>query len=324
MLGQISMKQLLEAGVHFGHQSRRWNPKMKKYIYTERNQIYIIDLKKTLRLLREAYTFVRDTVAAGGMGVFVGTKKQASDAVHKWAHFCGMYYVNNRWLGGTLTNFKTVRRSIERMIELQSMVGDGTIERYSKKEQSALMKEKESLEKNLQGIRNMDKLPAFIFAIDPSKEQIAIHEANKLGIPVVALVDTNCDPDPIDYVIPGNDDAIRSINLNLEKIAEACIEGQLARVEARLAAPDTLPEAARQYLAQIQAQRLGLAGEDVDRQVALAQTPVASSMAALIPLPGGPAGEPAPARASDEDAPSGLERDSGAEFDAVHPEGSGG
>lgn len=257
MLGQVSMKQLLEAGVHFGHQRRRWNPKMKKYIYTERNQIYIIDLKKTLRLMREAYTFVRDTVAEGGKGIFIGTKKQSRDAIEKYAHFCGMYYVNNRWLGGTLTNYDTIRRSINRMIELQTMVADGSMDRYSKKEQSRLLGHKESLERNLQGIRDMQALPAFIFIIDPSKEQIAVHEAKKMGIPIVAVVDTNCDPDPIDWVIPGNDDAIRSINLSCEKMAEACIEGQIMRVEAGLATPDELPEAGRQLLAQSMAEELG-------------------------------------------------------------------
>lgn len=261
MLGQITMKQLLEAGVHFGHQSRRWNPKMKKYIYTERNGIYIIDLKKTLRLMREAYTFVRDTVAGGGRGVFVGTKKQAKDAIEKWAYHCGMYYVNNRWLGGTLTNFSTVRKSIDHMIGIQAMVGDGSIERYSKKEQSRLMKEKESLERNLQGIRSMDRLPAFLFVIDPSKELIAVHEANRLGIPVVAVVDTNCDPDPIDFVIPGNDDAIRSINLSCEKMAEACIEGLIARVEAGLESPDHLPEYAKQVMAQAMSHEMGVPEE---------------------------------------------------------------
>lgn len=280
MLGQISMKQLLEAGVHFGHQSRRWNPKMKKYIYTERNQIYIIDLKKTLRLMREAYTYVRDNVAQGGQGIFVGTKKQAADAIDKWAHFCGMYYVNNRWLGGTLTNFTTVRRSIDRMIELQKMVGDGTIDRYTKKEQSLLIKEKMSLEKNLQGIRGMEKLPSFMFVIDPSKEHIAVHEANKMGIPVVAVVDTNCDPDPIQYVIPGNDDAIRSINLCCEKIAEACIEGQISRVEAGLMSADTLSDAARQFLAQAQAEAMGVtADEDVAEMVSLSDQPAAVGVA---------------------------------------------
>jgi small subunit ribosomal protein S2 len=244
------MKQLLEAGVHFGHQSRRWNPKMKKYIYTERNGIYIIDLKKTLRLMREAYSFVRDTVTAGGTGIMVGTKKQAKDSIERWAHFAGLFYVNNRWLGGTLTNFKTVGNSINRMIELQEMSGSGAIERYSKKEQSQLLREKASLEKNLQGIRNMKGMPDFVFVIDPGKEGIAVAEAKKCGIPVVAVVDTNCDPDPIDYVIPGNDDAIRSINLACEKMAEAAVEGLMKRVESGALAIDALPELARQLYTQ--------------------------------------------------------------------------
>ena len=266
MLGQISMKQLLEAGVHFGHQSRRWNPKMKKYIYTERNGIYIIDLKKTLRLMREAYSFVRDITAAGGKGVMVGTKKQAKDAVERWAHFAGMFYVNNRWLGGTLTNFATVRKSINRMIELQTLAGTGEIERYSKKEQSQLMREKESLEKNLQGIRGMTHLPNFLFVVDPGKEAIAVAEAKKCGIPIVAVVDTNCDPDPIDYVIPGNDDAIRSINLSCEKMAEAVVDGMMRRVEAGFEPLEALPEAARQLLAQAAAQAAEAAEEVVETE----------------------------------------------------------
>ncbi len=254
MLGQITMKQLLEAGVHFGHQSRRWNPKMKKYIYTERNGIYIIDLKKTLRLMREAYNFVRDATAEGGQGIFVGTKKQSKDAIVRWAHFSGSFYMNNRWLGGTLTNFATIRKSINRLIELQGLVGSGEIDRYSKKEQSQITREKEGLEKNLQGIRDMKDRPKFIFVIDPSKETIAIREANKCGIPIVALVDTNCDPDPIDYVIPGNDDAIRSINLACEKMAEAVLEGKMQRVEQGLELLEILPEQARALLAQKQEQ----------------------------------------------------------------------
>ena len=257
MLGQITMKQLLEAGVHFGHQSRRWNPKMKKYIYTERNGIYIIDLKKTLRLMREAYAFVRDTIAEqGGRGILVGTKKQARDSIERWSHFAGLHYVNNRWLGGTLTNFKTVRKSIDRMIELQELFGSGQIERYSKKEQSQLNREKLSLEKNLQGIREMREMPTFMFVIDPGKEGIAIAEARKLGIPVVAVVDTNCDPDPIDYVIPGNDDAIRSINLACEKMAEATVEGLMKRVEKGLESAEVLPEEARQMMAQQNAEAI--------------------------------------------------------------------
>ncbi len=321
MLGQVSMKQLLEAGVHFGHQRRRWNPKMKKYIYTERNQIYIIDLKKTLRLMRESYTFVRDTVADGGKGVFIGTKKQARDAIEKYAHFCGMYYVNNRWLGGTLTNYDTIRKSINRMIELQTMVADGSMDRYSKKEQSRLLGHKESLERNLQGIRDMQELPAFIFIIDPSKEQIAVHEAKKIGIPIVAVVDTNCDPDPIDWVIPGNDDAIRSINLACEKMAEACIEGQIMRVEAGLASPDSLPEAGRQLLAQSMAEEQGGgegAGEDgyVEpvAEPARPARPKVGTLAATVneaieaarekPAPEAPAEAPEAAPAEAESAPS--------------------
>ncbi len=263
MLGQVTMKQLLEAGVHFGHQSRRWNPKMKKYIYTERNGIYIIDLKKTLRMIREAYAFVREESTKGGRGLFVGTKKQAKDAIERWAHFAGVHYVNNRWLGGTLTNFQTIRKSINRMIELQEMVGSGQIDRYSKKEQSQLLREKASLEKNLQGIRNMTEMPSFIFIIDPSKETIAIQEAKKMGVPVVAVVDTNCDPDPIDVVIPGNDDAIRSINLSCEKMAEAVVEGLMKRVEAGLESPDVLPEVARQLMAAQQAGELEAPADEV-------------------------------------------------------------
>ena len=235
---QVSMKQFLESGVHFGHQSRRWNPKMKKYIYTERNGIYIIDLKKTLKLLREATTFVRDTVAKGGLVLFVGTKKQAKDAVEKWATQCNMFYVNNRWLGGMLTNFKTVRRSVLRLLELERMEQDGTLELFSKKERTRLVHERLSLEKNLKGVKRMTEQPAVVFIIDPHKESIAVSEANKLRIPIVSLVDTNCDPDPIDFVIPGNDDAIRSINLMCEKVAEACQEGFRTRVESGLEVPE--------------------------------------------------------------------------------------
>lgn len=232
LMTQVSMKQLLEAGVHFGHQSRRWNPKMARYIYTSRNGIYIIDLKKTLRLLREACKFVRDRVAAGGKGVFVGTKKQAKDSILEAAQSCNMFYVNNRWLGGTLTNFKTIRRSIQRLLDLEKMEQDGSLNNYNKKEQSRMAKERAYLEKNLSGIKHMDQLPSFVFVIDPHKEQLAIREARKLGIPVVAVVDTNCDPDEADYPIPGNDDAIRSVKLMCQKIAEACQEGLLASVEA--------------------------------------------------------------------------------------------
>lgn len=223
------MKQLLEAGVHFGHQSRRWNPKMKPYIYTDRNGIYIIDLKKTLRLLRDATKFVRDQAADGKKVLFVGTKKQAKEIIQEGASAANMHYINNRWLGGLLTNFQTVRKSVQRLIHLEQIVADGTIEQYSKKEQSMLNRERIAHAKNLAGIKNMDRLPDLLFVIDPSKEYIAVQEAKKLNIPIVAVVDTNCDPDPIDYVIPANDDAIRSIKLMVGQISEACVEGVQAR-----------------------------------------------------------------------------------------------
>jgi len=228
----ISMKQMLEAGVHFGHQARRWNPKMSRYIYAERNGIYIIDLKKTLRMMRDAYKFVRDTVAAGGTILFVGTKKQAKDPVREAAETCTMYHVTNRWLGGMLTNFTTVSRSVKKLKDLEAQFADGSIERHSKKMISMLKHEMEGLDKNLGGIKKMDQLPTALFIVDPSNEDIAVKEANRLKIPVIAVVDTNCDPDPIDIPIPGNDDAIRAIRLFCQKISEAVLEGLMARVEA--------------------------------------------------------------------------------------------
>jgi small subunit ribosomal protein S2 len=231
---QVSMKQLLEAGVHFGHQSRRWNPKMRPYIFTERNGIYIIDLKKTLKMLRDACKYVRDAVADGHTVLFVGTKKQAKDSIAECAKSCNMYYVNNRWLGGMLTNFRTVRRSVMRMLEIERMQNDGTINNYTKKEQSMLMQEHETLAKNLDGVRRMDDLPGLVFVVDPHKEDIAVKECRKLGIPVVAIVDTNCDPDMVDVVIPGNDDAIRAVKLISQKIAESVTEGLQHRAESGL------------------------------------------------------------------------------------------
>jgi len=222
----ISMKQLLEAGVHFGHQTKRWNPKMKPYIFGARNGIYIIDLQKTVGLARSALRFVSDAVAKGGTVLFIGTKKQAQDAIREEANRSGQYFVTNRWLGGTLTNFKTVKTGIERLKTLDKMKEDGTYERLPKKEVAANEREREKLEKNLGGIKELARLPAAIFVIDTKKEHIAVHEANRLGIPVVAVVDTNCDPEGIDYVIPGNDDAIRSIRLFTGKVAEACLEGK--------------------------------------------------------------------------------------------------
>ncbi len=230
----ISMKQLLEAGVHFGHQTKRWNPKMKPYIFGARNGIYIIDLQKTVALARNAFRFVSDAVARGGNVLFVGTKKQAQDAVREEASRCGMFFVTNRWLGGTLTNFKTIKTGIDRLKTIEKMAQDGTYERLPKKEVASLEREREKLEKNLGGIKEMSRLPVALFVVDTRKEHIAVHEANRLGIPVVAVVDTNCDPEGIDYVIPGNDDAIRSINLFTGKVAEACIEGR-ARHEAWVA-----------------------------------------------------------------------------------------
>jgi small subunit ribosomal protein S2 len=220
----ISMKQLLEAGVHFGHQTRRWNPKMSRYIFTERNGIYIIDLQKTVKKVEEAYNFIREVAAAGGKILFVGTKKQAQESVAEEAVRCGMYYINQRWLGGTLTNFATIQKRVARLHQLEEMENDGTFDILPKKEVILLRKEKERLEKFLGGIKNMKELPDAIFVIDPRKERIAVAEARKLGIPLVGIVDTNCDPDEIDYVIPGNDDAIRAVKLLTAKMADAILE----------------------------------------------------------------------------------------------------
>ncbi|HHY42293.1 MAG TPA: 30S ribosomal protein S2 [Thermoanaerobacterales bacterium] len=222
----VSMKQLLEAGVHFGHQTRRWNPKMKEYIFTERNGIYIIDLQKTVKKIEEAYDFVKNLAAEGGKILFVGTKKQAQESIQEEAQRCGMYYVNQRWLGGMLTNFKTIRKRIDRLNELEKMEEEGLFEVLPKKEVLNLQHEKERLEKNLGGIKDMSELPQAVFIVDPRKERIAVSEARKLQIPIVAIVDTNCDPDEVDYVIPGNDDAIRAVKLLTEKIADAVIEGR--------------------------------------------------------------------------------------------------
>ena len=222
----ISMKQLLEAGVHFGHQTRRWNPKMATYIFTERNGIYIIDLQKTVKKLEEAYFFVRDMAASGESILFVGTKKQAQDAIKEEAERCGQFYVNARWLGGMLTNFKTMRTRIARLNQLQKMQADGTFDLLPKKEVIKLQLEIAKLEKYLGGVKEMKKLPGALFVVDSRKEKNAIAEARKLNIPIVAIVDTNCDPDEIDYVIPGNDDAIRAIKLISQTMANAVLEGK--------------------------------------------------------------------------------------------------
>ncbi len=222
----ISMKQLLEAGVHFGHQTRRWNPKMAEYIFTERNGIYIIDLQKTVKKVEEAYEFVKEIAASGKSILFVGTKKQAQESIENEAVRCDMFYVNQRWLGGMLTNFKTIKKRIERLNNLENMEQDGTFEVLPKKEVTKLRAEKEKLEKNLKGIKAMDELPGAMFIVDPRKERIAIQEAKILGIPVIAIVDTNCDPEEADYPIPGNDDAIRAVKLLTSKIADAVIEAK--------------------------------------------------------------------------------------------------
>ncbi len=225
MAATVTMKELLEAGVHFGHQTRRWNPKMKPYIFGSRNGIHIIDLQKTVHLFAGAYEFVARTVADGYPVLFVGTKKQAHDSIVEESERCGMFNVVNRWLGGTLTNFETIRKSVARLKELEAMKADGTISRYTKKEALKMEKELVKLEKNLGGIKDMDELPGAVFIVDSKKESIAVKEARKLGIPIVAIADTNCDPDELDYVIPGNDDAIRAIRLICSKMADACIEG---------------------------------------------------------------------------------------------------
>jgi len=230
-LANITMKELLEAGVHFGHQTKRWNPKMKEYIFGERNGIYIIDLQKTLKMFKEASKFVQDTAAEGKTVMFVGTKRQAQDAIAEEAQRCGMFYVNQRWLGGLLTNWVTVQKSVKRLKELDEMATDGRYELLPKKEVIKLERERKHLQANLAGIKNLNRLPDAIFVIDSNKEQIAVKEARKLGIPVVAVVDTNCDPTEVDYVIPGNDDALRAIRLFASKIADSVVEGATAATD---------------------------------------------------------------------------------------------
>ncbi|WP_077309528.1 30S ribosomal protein S2 [Terribacillus halophilus] len=240
----ISMKQLLEAGVHFGHQTRRWNPKMKKYIFTERNGIYIIDLQKTVKKVDEAYNYVKELAADGGTILFVGTKKQAQESVKEEAIRSGQYFVNQRWLGGTLTNFQTIRKRINRLKSIERMEEDGTFEVLPKKEVVGLLKEKERLVKFLGGIKDMERIPDALFVIDPRKERIAIAEAHKLNIPIIGIVDTNCDPDEIDYVIPANDDAIRAVKLLTSKMADAILESKQGEELEEQEAPAAEEEAA--------------------------------------------------------------------------------
>src|SRR5213596_1625454 len=255
-LAALTMKELLEAGVHFGHQTKRWNPKMQKYIFGERNGIYIIDLQKTLKKFREAYGFVRELAAGGGNVLFIGTKKQAQDTVFEEAGRCGMFYVNQRWLGGTLTNFQTIRKSIGRLKKIEEMKEAGEFDRLPKKEALELDREREKLEKALIGIKSMESLPAAVFIIDPRKEKIAVAEAQRLGIPIVAIVDTNCDPSGIDYPIPGNDDAIRAVRLITSRIADAINEGRgtLSKDETGAAAEATETVAEPAEVAAIEAE----------------------------------------------------------------------
>ncbi len=261
----ISMKQLLEAGVHFGHQTRRWNPKMKKFIFTERNGIYIIDLQKTVKKAEEAYFFIRDISMENKSVLFVGTKKQAQESIEAEAQRCGQYYVSNRWLGGMLTNFKTIRTRIDRLNQIDRMEATGEFSLLPKKEVIKLMHEREKLEKNLGGIRNMTQLPGALFVVDPRKEHIAIAEAHSLGIPIVAIVDTNCDPDEIDYPIPGNDDAIRAVKLIAAKMADAVLEGkQGEQLEDVPAAEDADVEAS---VEQEEAEAIEEIAEDVAQEI---------------------------------------------------------
>ena len=239
-MAYVTMKQLLETGVHFGHQTRRWNPKMRPFIFGARNGIHIIDLQQTVKLFQKAHDFLVDTVAKGGNIIFVGTKRQAQEAVKKEAERCGQYFVTHRWMGGMLTNFQTIRGSIDRLKKLETAFGDGTIKRYHKKEIAMYGREVTKLNATLGGIKDMDNLPSAAFIIDPKREEIAVQECRKLGIPVIGVVDTNCDPDLIDYIIPGNDDAIRAIKLFAASIAEACLEGEAMhkeRGQAEKAAP---------------------------------------------------------------------------------------
>jgi small subunit ribosomal protein S2 len=241
-MAYVTMKELLEAGVHFGHQTKRWNPKMKQYIFGARNGIYIIDLQKTVRMFKTAYDFIADTTASGRSVLFVGTKKQAREAIYEEANRCEMFYVHNRWLGGMMTNFQTIKKSIDRLNYLNTIENDGSINLFPKKERLKLGKERGKLDSTLGGIRNMSRLPGAMFIIDPKNEAIAVREGRRLGIPIVAIVDTNCDPDEVDYAIPGNDDAIRAIRLITSRMAEACLDGQKQLSEKQQAQTDKADE----------------------------------------------------------------------------------
>jgi len=254
MASNITMKELLESGVHFGHQTKRWNPKMKPYIFGARNGIYIVDLQKTVHMFNTAYNFILNMVSEGGSVLFVGTKKQARDSIYEEANRSEMFYVHNRWLGGMMTNFQTIKKSINRLNHLNDIENDGSINLYPKKERLQLGKERQKLDANLGGIRNMKRVPGAVFIVDPKNENIAVREARRLNIPIVAIVDTNCDPDLIDYIIPGNDDAIRAIRLITSRIADACIKGRERLVEKEQAATDKAAEEEKSEAASVSAE----------------------------------------------------------------------
>lgn len=280
-----TMRELLEAGIHFGHQTRRWNPKMARYIFGQRNNLYIIDLQKTLKQMRAAYSVVRDTVARGGTVLFVGTKKQAQEPIQREAERCGMFYVNNRWLGGTLTNFETMRRSIKNLIHMEEMETNGALERMKKKEIVMMRKERARMDKNLAGIKHMERIPNIMFVIDTRKENIAIREANRLGITAVGVVDTNCDPDVVDIPVPGNDDAIRAVNLYCTMLADAVLEGKALQEKRQAEELRKQDEAKRQKLARAKA-------------IAAAQES-GEGEAAAEPVPAAPAADSAPESAAE-------------------------
>ncbi|MCU1266565.1 MAG: ribosomal protein S2p (SAe) [Acidobacteria bacterium] len=305
-MASVTMKELLEAGVHFGHQVRRWNPKMKEYIFGERNGIYIIDLQKTQRMFRDAISFVSNLIAEdrGKTVLFVGTKRQAQDAIREESERCGMYYVNQRWLGGLLTNFQTVQKSIKRLKDLEAMQTDGRYEKLTKKERIKLDRERESLNKNLSGIKNMNRLPDAVFIIDVRKEEIAVAEANRLGIPIVAVVDTNCSPEGIDYVIPGNDDALRAVRLFTSRISDAILEGQQIATEGATAVqtgdeeePASIPPTREPEASAGEAAQNGGRAPSVDAKVDRSEPAVSEAPAAEVPNattePAAPATAPA-------------------------------
>jgi small subunit ribosomal protein S2 len=312
-LVSVTMKELQEAGVHFGHQVRRWNPKMKEYIFGERNGIYIIDLQKTQRMFRDALGFVTDAIAEdrGKSVLFVGTKRQAQDAVREEAERCGQYYVNQRWLGGLLTNFQTVQKSIKRLKELEAMQTDGRYEKLTKKERIKLDREREGLNKNLSGIKAMSRLPDIVFIIDVRKEEIAVAEANRLGIPIVAVVDTNCSPEGIDYVIPGNDDALRAVRLFASRIADSVLEGQQIATEGGVAAQPE--EGAAEEVGGTAAAAAGEISEATITAPVEIETPETTETAAAREGNGNEVGQPSDSSAAPESSRSDAAVDDSAE-----------